>query len=149
MDKSSERKKPEQNMAVHTFKSLQGTASRITNEVYNSNLQAHKLTSSQYGVLENLYKLGTLYQCDLAREINKTTGNITMVIDNLEKRKMVRRVRKKEDRRYFQVVLTKKGEEVIQDLYPIHVKKVKAAMKKLSPAEQQEIVRLCASLTEE
>ena len=41
------------------------------------------LTISQFGVLEALYHLGPLCQKEIAKKILKTTGNITMVIDNL------------------------------------------------------------------
>jgi MarR family 2-MHQ and catechol resistance regulon transcriptional repressor len=44
-----------------------------------------KLTISQFGVLEALYHKGPLCQRDIASKILKSTGNITLVIVNLEK----------------------------------------------------------------
>jgi MarR family transcriptional regulator, 2-MHQ and catechol-resistance regulon repressor len=61
------------------------------------------LTVSQFGVLEAIYHVGPLSQAELAKKILKSTGNITMVIDNLEKRGLVRRERKQGDRRYYAV----------------------------------------------
>ena len=49
------------------------------------------LTVSQFGVLEALYHLGSMCQRDVARKVLKSTGNITTVIDNLEKRGLVER----------------------------------------------------------
>ena len=51
----------------------------------------YDLTAPQFGVLEALYHLGPLCQKDLAAKILKSSGNMTMVIDNLEKRDLVRR----------------------------------------------------------
>ena len=56
-------------------------------------MAAFDLTISQFGVLEALYHKGPLCQRDIAAKILKSTGNITMVIDNLEKRELVRRER--------------------------------------------------------
>ena len=61
------------------------------------------LTVSQFGVLEALYHLGPLSQSEIAKKVLKSTGNITLVIDNLEKRDLVKRERQKEDRRYYAV----------------------------------------------
>ena len=108
---------------VATFTRLSKTANVVSTEVHK-HLAKHKLTVSQFGVLEALYKLGPMYQRDLAREIVKTTGNITTVIDNLEKNDLVRREREAKDRRYFMVVLTAKGDKLIKKIYPAHAKQI-------------------------
>ena len=43
------------------------------------------LSTSQFAVLDALLHLGPLCQKDLGEKILKTSGNMTMVIDNLEK----------------------------------------------------------------
>ena len=50
----------------------------------NRHLSAHNLTISQFGVLEALHHLGPLSQRQLADKILRSSGNLTMVIDNLE-----------------------------------------------------------------
>src|SRR6478672_962992 len=69
-------------------------------------MQAAGLTWSQFGVLEALLHVGPLCQKDLGEKLLKSTGNITMVVDNLERRGLVRRVRGTQDRRYVTVHLT-------------------------------------------
>ncbi len=132
-------------LAVGTFSRLSKTANIASMEVHR-HLAKHKLTVSQFGVLEALYKLGPMYQRDLAREIVKTTGNITTVIDNLEKNDLVRREREAKDRRYFMVVLTTKGEKLIKKIYPAHAKQVDNVMKRLTKAEQERLAALCEKL---
>src|SRR5690349_22342580 len=67
------------------------------------------LTEGQFGALEALYHLGPLAQCDLAAKLLRSPGNVTLVIDNLEKRGLARRERSTEDRRRVAVHLTDEG----------------------------------------
>jgi MarR family 2-MHQ and catechol resistance regulon transcriptional repressor len=101
------------------------------------------LSVSQFGVLEALHHLGPLYQKDLARKILKSTGNITMVVDNLEKRGLVERVRDEKDRRHYFVRITKKGSDIIRPFFPGHAARVAEEMGALTAAEQEELARLC------
>ena len=134
-------------LAVATFSGLSKTTNLVSTEIHK-HLAKHKLTNSQFGVLEALHKLGPMYQRDLAEQILKTTGNITTVIDNLEKRKLVKRVREMKYRRYFQIVLTPEGAKLIKKLYPAHVKRIEKIMGNLLKGEQDELKRLCTKLDE-
>lgn len=132
-------------LPVAAFSELSKTANTVSTEIHK-HLAEHKLTTSQFGVLEALHKLGSMYQRDLAHEIVKTTGNITTVIDNLEKNDLVRREREAKDRRYFLVVLTPKGNKLIKKIYPSHVKQIELAMKRLTGAEQEKLLAICEKL---
>ncbi len=106
----------------------------------------HKLTVSQFGILEALFHLGPLNQRELALKILKSGPNITTVIDNLERAGLVRRERNTEDRRSYTVSLTGEGQELIGRAFPDHVQAIVEAMNKLSPDEQDELARLCRKL---
>lgn len=101
------------------------------------------LTVSQFGALEALYHLGPLCQRDLGKKILKSGGNITMVVDNLEKRGLVERVRGEDDRRYITVNLTKRGRKLIGELFPRHARAIKEEMGVLSVGELEKLGRLC------
>lgn len=107
---------------------------------------ASGLTESQFGVLEALYHLGPLCQKDLARKILRTGGNLTLVIDNLEKRDLVRRDRDPNDRRYSTVSLTPTGEKLITEIFPAHARMIVDEMGALNAREQEELARLCRKL---
>ncbi len=94
------------------------------------------LTQSQFGVLEALLHLGPLCQKEIAQKLLVSGGNITMVIDNLEKRSLVKRIRSEQDRRYFNVQLTKEGESLIKDIFPEHVKAIVKEFESLTQEEQ-------------
>lgn len=106
-------------------------------------LTAAGLTESQWGVLEALHHLGPLCQADLARKILKSGGNLTMVIDNLERRELVRRERDPRDRRFSTVHLTDAGSELLLSLLPAHVGAIAEEMSVLTSEEQEELARLC------
>jgi len=57
------------------------------------------LTPSQLGVLEALRHLGPLSRTEICARIHKSGRNISMVINNLEKRQLVTRQRSSNDRR--------------------------------------------------
>lgn len=112
----------------------------------NRHLAGSDLTISQFGVLEALFHLGPLSQRELGRRLLKSGGNMTLVIDNLEKRGLVRRERAQEDRRFVTVLLTEKGTRLIADILPLHVRQIVLQMGVLSSEEQRELERLCKLL---
>lgn len=131
--------------ALNSYIKLQRAAESIAVRTHKHLLQEN-LSSSQFGVLECLYHLGPLCQRDIGRKILKSSGNISTVIDNLEKRGYVTRERSSRDRRYISVKLTPAGRELIRHIFPGHVEEIVANMRKLSPREQQQLSRLCKKL---
>jgi MarR family transcriptional regulator, 2-MHQ and catechol-resistance regulon repressor len=104
------------------------------------------LTLSQFGVLEILYHLGPMCQGQLSQKLLKSTGNITMVLDNLEKYGLVRRIRSLEDRRMVMLELTQAGSSLIADIFPRHVAIVVEEMSALTPEEQRVLGALSKKL---
>lgn len=128
--------------ALNAFIKLVRAAGSVSARVESSFAEIG-LSVSQFGVLEALYHLGPLHQKDLATKILKSTGNITMVVDNLEKRGLVERVRDEDDRRHYFVRLTAEGSRLIRAFFPGHVKRIVREMGRLSQAEQETLGRLC------
>lgn len=105
-----------------------------------------ELTLRQLGVLESLHHLGPLRQGQISAKLLKSGGNITLVVDNLEKRGLVQRQRDAEDRRAVVVSLTAAGQELISGIFPAHVADIVAEMSALTAEEQQTLGRLCRKL---
>jgi MarR family 2-MHQ and catechol resistance regulon transcriptional repressor len=105
-----------------------------------------RLTEGQFGVLETLYHLGPLHPCELAAKLLRSGGNLTLVIDNLERNGLVRRERSTQDRRYVTIHLTPQGRALIAELFPRHAAAIAREMGVLSAAEQEELGRLCRKL---
>lgn len=104
------------------------------------------LSISQFGVLEALYHIGPLCQRDIAAKQLKSGGNVTMVVDNLEKEGLVRRERSEQDRRMIMVHLTRKGRKLIGDYFPRHAKAIEHEMSVLSATEMEALGALARKL---
>jgi MarR family 2-MHQ and catechol resistance regulon transcriptional repressor len=104
------------------------------------------LTHTQFGVMEALYHLGSMCQSELSSKVLRSTGNMTLVIDNLEKHGLVRRQRDAEDRRFITVSLTPAGEELISRIFPEHVAAITEELGVLESSEQEILANLCLKL---
>ena len=127
---------PEETLALDTYIKMIRAAESVTYQV-NRKLSDLNLTLSQFGVLEAIYHLGPMHQNKLADKILKSTGNMTMVIDNLQKRGLVSRDRDANDRRCILVSLTAEGRTLIADYFPTHVSLVVQAFETLSESERK------------
>ena len=116
------------------------------NSILNASLSKEGLTESQFGVLEALFHLGSMSQKNLGSKLLKSGGNITMVIDNLEKRDLVLRRRGVVDRRYYNIQLTDKGKKLIEAVFPKQLKLITDEIDILNENEQQELQRMCKLL---
>jgi MarR family 2-MHQ and catechol resistance regulon transcriptional repressor len=109
-------------------------------------LEEQGLTMGQLGVLESLLHLGPMCQHALAQKLLRSGGNITLVIDNLEKHGWVRRERQKDDRRMIVIHLTRLGRRVIERVFPDHAAAIERELSSLAPREQEDLRRLCRKL---
>ncbi|MGM0587571.1 MAG: MarR family winged helix-turn-helix transcriptional regulator [Bacteroidota bacterium] len=121
-------------------------ATETINQRLNRHLTDHNLTVSQFGVLEALLHLGPLNQSSLGAKLLKSGGNITMVIDNLEKANWVRRKRNPKDRRSVLIHLTKKGKAFIESFFPEHLDKIREEFSVLTDDEKKQLARICKKL---
>jgi len=109
-------------------------------------LDEEGLTTTQFGVLEAVFHLGPMCQRALGEKLLTSGGNVTTVVDNLERRGLVQRVRSEEDRRFVSVHLTDDGRELIARVFPRHLGRIVEAMSALSAGEQDDLARLCKKL---
>lgn len=126
---------------VKLFRASRAVLSRV-----EASLAAEGLTPTQLGVLEGLLHKGPMTQRDLSRKVLTSAGNMTDVVDKLERRGLVRRVRSARDRRSVQLELTEEGDVLIRDLFPRHAGDIAAAMAGLDPEEMSILERLLRKL---
>ena len=131
--------------ALDVYIKLSRAAEAVETRI-NCHLKDYRLTFSQFGALEALYHLGPLHPHELAAKILKSSGNLTLVIDNLVKRGLVERVREETDRRYITICLTEAGRQLISDIFPRHVEHVMDAIGVLTSEEQHQLAALCRKL---
>ncbi len=116
------------------------------NSLLSKSLRRFELTESQFAVVEALYHLGPMCLTEISQKLLCTGGNLTTVVDNLEKQDLVKRVPSKTDRRQYEIHLTRKGRSHIKKLFPDHVQAIVREMSVLTPFEQDELSRLCKKL---
>ena len=85
-------------------------------------------------------------QTEICSKLLKSSGNTTLVVDNLEKHGLVQRQRDEHDRRVIMVQLTEAGRALIADLFPTHATVVAEELAVLTPEEQRQLGDLCRKL---
>lgn len=137
--------KRKQEPSVSAYVRLIRTAEALHSSV-SRGLALEGLTASQFSTLKVLRLQGALAQRDIAKYLLKTGGNVTVVVDNLEKQGLVVRIRDTEDRRIVFVKLTAEGEALFDRVYPGHLDRIKSAMSPLSEREYDQLVSLLERL---
>ena len=136
---------PEEERALDAFIKLTRATGSVTTRLEQSGTRG-KLTESQFGVLETLLHLGPLCQGTLGSKLLKSSGNMTLVIDNLEKQGLVRRERNPEDRRQVFIHLTQAGQELIEEVFPKQLKTIVDEFSVLTAEEQKNLGDLLRKL---
>ena len=85
---------------------------------------------------------------ELSRLLMVTGGNVTAIVDQLEKEGLVERLDEPSDRRAFRIRLTKSGERSFTDMARAHEEWVVELLSGLSRREQDELLRLLARAKE-
>ena len=109
-------------------------------------LREEGFTASQFGLLEALLHLGPLEPCELGPKLLTSRPNVVLLVDQLERRGLVRRVPVVHDRRRVLVELTASGRRMIERIFANHLARVLTEASRLSAAEQEELARLCRKL---
>jgi len=102
------------------------------------------LTPTQFGIFESLGHLGPMRICEVGAKKLMTGGNMTVVIDNLEKQGLVERIRSSEDRRSTILQLTGKGKQLFDEVFVLHARFVENLI--WSVLNEEEILQLSGLL---
>lgn len=124
--------------------------SRCTQNVHKREYKTIKeggLTVSQFAVLEILYHKGDLRVCEIIDKTLSTGGNMTVVIDNLVKDNLVTRYIDPKDRRVSLISITKKGRNLISEIFPKHLENVNEIFSALTSEEKKNLISLLKKLS--
>lgn len=121
-------------------------ASQTFGRLTDRHIQSFGLTEPQFAVLECLGHLGPLTLGELTRKQLVSGGNITCVIDHLERDGLVTRRHPSDDRRKTVASLTAKGMELFDATFPRHAEYVASIASVLTAAEQEQLSRLLKKL---
>ena len=141
----NERVVPSQREALRAWITLR-RAANFCEEALASDFAAAGLTESQFGVLEALFHTGPMHPCDLAAKILRTSANLSLVLDQLERRGLLRRERGAADRRYVTVHLTEGGAALMEAHFAPYARHVARLFAVFTPDECRRFGDACRTL---
>ncbi len=110
-------------------------------------LKRRGLTMMQFAVLEALYHKGDMKIGQLIEKVLTTGGNMTVVINNLAKEKLIQKRCDPTDSRAFIISITEKGAQRMREIFPEYVRDLGEAMDVFTDAEKQGLVALLKKLS--
>lgn len=110
------------------------------------NIKITGLTVPQFSVLEMLYHKGDLKVGDIIEKSISSVGNISLIIDNLQKLEFVEKRKCKSDGRITYVSLTEKGRNFIASMWPGHEADLDNIMSVLNSEEKDTLITLLKKL---
>ena len=118
----------------------------LIKKAQTKNILDNKLTIPQFNVLQILAFKGSIPLKNISNLLYVTGANITCIINNLEKEKLVKRVPSKTDRRVVLAEITPEGQELINKVYPIYVKNIEGSISDLSTIERNKLIKILGKI---
>ncbi len=104
-------------------------------------------TLSQFDVVAHLVReINGMTPVELSRRLLVTAGNITGLIDRMEKSEFVERRRHAGDRRTIRIHLTAKGRKLAERVIPRHSADIESIFTVLSDAEKNQLHKILDKL---
>lgn len=104
------------------------------------------LTMAQFAVLEALLHKGDLTIGALIEAVLSTSGNMTVVIRNLELRGWVCRIENPDDKRSFLIRLTDDGRALIVPVFAQHMAFVNESLTPLTVKDRETVITILKKL---
>lgn len=128
-------------LPLSTFIVMSNTVRHLHNKLENNGGYGD-LTRSQFYTLMTLEHQEGMPLSQISERISRSPGNMTLVIDNLEKEGLVERQRSKEDRRVVVAMLTENGRHRIEQARRAHRAAVEQELSSLTDHELQMLTEL-------
>lgn len=128
-----------------TFMMMQHLSRKMVHQIHERG-GFGDLTHSQFYTLMALQRYQGLPLSEISGCIRRSPGNMTLVVDNLEKAGWVERVRSKEDRRVILVHLTESGKEKIEVVKKENSLVIESLMSELTEEETNTLSALLMKL---
>ncbi len=127
---------PSKREALHLFIVL-SRANEWVHAHADKEIRKYGLTRTEFSVLDLLYHKGRQPIQQIGSKVLMSSGNITYVVDKLEKKGYVTRKDCAEDRRLVYAEFTEQGREFIEDVFPRITDIIEEAVSGLSSEEKQ------------
>ncbi|MEI0736890.1 MarR family transcriptional regulator [Paenibacillus sp. JTLBN-2024] len=101
----------------HLYGQMVSRTSRALIRYLTAHFKEDDITPEQWTVLKRLGEEDGITQKELALVTDKDQATLTKILDLLERKKLVRRGKNKEDRRSFLIFITDEGRELRERLF--------------------------------
>jgi MarR family 2-MHQ and catechol resistance regulon transcriptional repressor len=132
-------------LALNTWVKLARAFSTV-NKKSGENIRTFGLTQPQFSVIEALGHLGPLKVGELCNKMLVSGGNMTLVLDNLEKLNYIERIHSKDDRRAIDIQLTKNGKKMFNKIFEDHAAFITKTISAISVKDQEDLSKLLKKL---
>lgn len=119
----------------------------VLSRAYNTVAEADKKEIRKYGIspsefatLELLYHKGPQPVQQIAAKVLLTSGSMTYVVTQLQKKGLIERTVCEDDRRIFYVTLTDAGNTLISDIFPSHEAAIAQMFHALTDEDAQALI---------
>ena len=110
-------------------------------------INSHGLTPSQFSVLEALLHKGPLTVNEIIEKTLSTSGNMGLVISNLERSGLVLKKVSETDKRSRTIELTNEGRKLIEEIFPPHVEIVNRMFSGIDLSEKEQMAEMMKKLS--
>jgi MarR family transcriptional regulator, 2-MHQ and catechol-resistance regulon repressor len=105
-------------------------------------VKSHGLTAENFMILELLYNKGPQYIQTISEKLMIPSGSITYVVNKLEQKELVKKEQELNNRRYWKVTLTEKGEALFNEIFPKHVETIGKNLRSLNENQKEQLAEL-------
>lgn len=117
-------------------------------ELFTKDLnKTYQVSAPQLHCLLALYNHGPLPPSQIARHIMVDSSTVTGIVDRLEQKRLVTRLRNSPDRRVITIELTEAGKTLARNAPPPIQEKIVNGLKKLPEAEIEQVINSLSKLT--
>lgn len=144
---STKRAKAEHGVDIYIASLVLSQAFVNWHKAFMKVLDPHKLTYSQWIILHTLMASGvSMTPSELNKYLTIEGTSISVVIDGIGKRDLIRRRRSRVDRRMVKVSLTEQGRALVAQIDPQVSRLIKKIYGSLCDAELKQLAALCRKI---
>ncbi|KWZ66988.1 MarR family winged helix-turn-helix transcriptional regulator [Bacillus altitudinis] len=103
-------------------------------------IERYDIEFENFQILELLYSKGPHPVQKISEILSIPSGSITYVVNKLEKQELVKRQCAPSDKRVFHVLLTDKGKQLFDDIFPKHTDVISQNLSFIETDEKEQLI---------
>ncbi len=111
-------------------------------------MRVHGIRAPSWRVIMILHERKSMTISEISREVLLENSRLSRIAQNLEKQGIVQRAKCEDDQRYTRIELTRKGEEIFEDLAPIAERQLESTMHGFSTQERKQLDKMIRRMKE-